>query len=138
MGSRVPDDVEPVLAGGLNRLHLGAIMEFTLQIDEVARMATTARSEPKRSSPVVVVSTCWVLEVPERCRVMLMDTIDFLTRLQSDWCRTLSNHAVPGEVDSTPGSTNETNVSSFGDSCTSRGNAKFGVDMRQMRLDGRF
>jgi len=87
---------------------------------------------------VVVVSTCWVLEVPERCRVMLMDTIDFLTRLQSDWCRTLSNHAVHGEVDSTPGSTNETNVSSFGDSCTSRGDAKFGVDMRQMRLDGRF
>ena len=36
MSGRVPDDVEPVLAGGLNRLHLGAIMEFTLQIDEVA------------------------------------------------------------------------------------------------------
>ena len=36
VGGRVSDDIEPVLTGGLNRLHLGAVMEFTLQIDEVA------------------------------------------------------------------------------------------------------
>ena len=32
----MPDDVEPVLAGGLDGLHIGAVVEFALQIDDAA------------------------------------------------------------------------------------------------------
>ena len=36
VGARVPNDVEPVLARRLDGLHLGAVVKFALQIDEVA------------------------------------------------------------------------------------------------------